>query len=118
MTTDNLHGEDADLEERAAREQKLASEIAVRTTRTLQAMGYDLIVVRIAKVVRGKDGECAMPGATVAATAPIVAPCLRMEADELRSIAKAFDAEFDRVKPSTEAMRGYVEQADPEEYGL
>ncbi|MEY4545370.1 MAG: hypothetical protein RL685_1565 [Pseudomonadota bacterium] len=86
--------------------------------KVLGAMGFQHVVLRICKVVRGKRGECAMPGATAMASYEEIAPCLRMEAAELRSIADGMDREFERLAPRTEADRGYVETVDPKEYGL
>lgn len=114
---DTLH-DDPDLAARSLVAQKLAGEIAAQAANTLHLMGYELVVVRIARIVRGKDGECGLPGATASIADPAMAPCLPLEAEELRHLAARFDAEFARLKPGSEADRGYVEECDPAEFGL
>jgi hypothetical protein len=117
MSDDSLHG-DPILDARALETQQLAASIAARTAKALRLLGYELVIVRIAKVVHGEGENRGLPGATAAIVEPVVGPCLRMEAEELRSVAARLDEEFARLSPGSEAEAGYTEETSPEAYGL
>lgn len=106
----SLHG-DAEFDAEAEREQEQAARVATRTMRALRAAGYDMVLVRIAKVLTRGD-ECAGPGATVFECAERMLPGIPLEADGLRSVADELDAEFrKRGAHLHEATAGYEENA-------
>lgn len=105
---DSLHG-DPVLDEMAEQEQKAAVKAALMVTKTLRALGFDFVVVRVAKVL-SRNGMCAVPGASVFEADDKVVPGLKMEAESLRLLAADIDAEFAR-RGTFEAEEGYTENA-------
>lgn len=105
---EGLHG-DPELDAMAEREQKAAVKAALMVTKTLRAIGFDFVVVRVSKVL-SHNGLCAVPGASVFDADDRVVPGLRLEADSLRVLAKDIEAEFDR-RGVFEATEGYTEIA-------
>jgi hypothetical protein len=103
---DSLHG-DPVLDAMAEREQKAAVQATLRVARTLRALGFDFVLVRVSKVL-SHDGMCVAPGATAFDSSERIVPCLPREADALRSIADELDAEFAR-SGATEATEGWSE---------
>lgn len=95
------------LEAEAEREQKAALQATRKVAKTLRALGFDFVLVRVSKVV-SRDGVCAVPGATAFDWDERVIPALPREADALRSLADDLDAEFAR-SDSPEATEGYSE---------
>lgn len=103
---DSLHG-DPVFNAMAEREQKAAAKAAMMVTRSLRALGFDFVLVRVSKIVsRGRSN--AAPGATAFDADDRMLPCLPLEADELRSLAQHLDDEF-RRRGTFEATEGYVE---------
>jgi hypothetical protein len=112
-----IHGEDTDLARRAEKTQYEVAQLAGQVTAALRDAGYELVVVRVGKVVRGKGGECALPACSARAVEPSIFGCLRLEAAELRRIADEFDRECN-ASGLKEATVGYTHSANPEDYGL
>jgi hypothetical protein len=106
-----------DLETQAAAMQRDIAQLAGRITAALRDAGYEFVLVRVGKVVRGKDGHCAMPAATASAIQPSIFQCLRLEAGELRRIADEFEKEC-AACGVPEATHGYAYSADPKDFGL
>lgn len=104
---DSLH--DPELVAMAEREQKAATKAAVMVTRSLRALGFHFVLVRVGKVV-SHNGDCAMPGATVFDAGDEMSPSLPFEAEEFRRIARELDQEFER-RGTHEAEEGYSEDA-------
>lgn len=111
---ESLRG-DPELDATAELAQKQVAELAARTARSLGQLGFEHVVVRICKVVRGKNGECALPGATACHSQAVVLPCLPLEAQELRRLAEQFEEAF-RKGGTEEAESGYSVDADPAEW--
>lgn len=109
MTGPDALDHDPELVAMAEREQKAASKAAIMVTRSLRALGFDFVLVRVGKVV-SRNGECAMPGATVFDANDKMSPSLPLEAEEFRRIARELDEEFLR-RDVPEAEEGYSEDA-------
>lgn len=111
---------DPEFNERAL---ALQNEIAHRASlfvRALEELGYDIIVLRLSKIIRSEKDptQCAMPGASVTYINPTAAPCLMVEAGEMRHVAERMEAKFREIAPKTEADYGYTEEVDPAKFGL
>lgn len=114
---ETLH-KDPVLEAMVESQQQICAELASRTARAFEQLGFDMVVIRLAKIARGKDGECAMPGATAIVARPSVSPCLMMEAAEMRRVAEQLEEKFSKSACTVEAHEGYVREGRPEDYGL
>jgi len=103
MAEDTLHG-DPELDALAEREQTQV----IETVKALRARGYDYVVVQIAKVIPGRGGDNAVPGASAIEASDRVLPCLPRQADNLRAIARQLDEAFEK-RGTSEAEEGYLE---------
>lgn len=114
---ETLH-KDPVLEAAAEKLQRQCVQRAAAVVEQLRAEGYDLVLVRLVKLV-SNDRECAVPGASLFDADDRMMPALPREADSLRTIAADMDALF--AKHGTfEAEEGYVENATARaaEFGL
>lgn len=104
--TDTLH-DDPELEAAAARAQKQAARDAAAIVNYMRSIGYDHIVVRLARIVT-KGEENSVPGATVVYSDRRMLPALPLEAGQLRTVADRLDGEF-KDRGTHEAESGYSE---------
>jgi len=112
-----IHGEDAALEAEAQVVQRAVAKTATALARNLNRMGYEMVLVRLGKVVKGTGTECALPAATACSIEPRILGCLRLEAGELRRLADEFEAQCDE-SGAPEATTGYTITGTPEDFGL
>jgi hypothetical protein len=101
------------FEREQASEMERAKVTVAELGHALRAAGWDLVVLRLTRILDDGAGNCASAGATYATAGGRTTPTLRLEADGLRSVAETFEKAFTEAEVE-EATEGYSEDVTRE----